>query len=192
MLYPNNIKKKQQNKLDNHANRGIDLENLIEEANAYYRENDIAYIYKKPTPIGVVKVKYNKRGKKIEDAYFKMPSTLDFNGLYKGRYIEFDAKVTNLKTSFPLSNIHDHQLEHIKNIYRHKGIVFLIIMINAKYYILMGKDIIEFISNETRKSIPYDYILEKGYEVTYNYAKGLDYLKIIDLFLGDDGFEETN
>ena len=44
-----------------------------------------------------------------------MPSTLDFNGIYQGKYIEFDAKETNNKTSFPLSNVHPHQIKHIRN-----------------------------------------------------------------------------
>ena len=94
----------------------MDLETIIEETNIYYREKNIAFIYKKPTPIGVVKVKYNNRGKKIEDAYFKMPSTLDFNGLYKGKYIEFDAKVTSSKTAFPISNVHQHQIKQQREI----------------------------------------------------------------------------
>jgi len=189
MIYPNNIKKNY-TKNDNHANRGMDLETIIEEANIYYRQQDIAHIYKKPTPIGVVKVKYDNRGKKIEDAYFKMPSTLDFNGLYKGRYIEFDAKVTSNKTSFPISNVHPHQIKHIENILRHGGIVFLIIMMNNRYFLLMGSIFLEFLKNNTRKSIPFEYLCENAYELTYNYAKGLEYLKIINLILGDDDSEK--
>ena len=50
----------------------------------------------------------------IKEAYFNEPSTLDYTGIYKNKYIEFDAKETKSKTSFPLSNIHSHQLEHIK------------------------------------------------------------------------------
>ena len=36
-------------------------------------------------------------------------------------------KETKNKTSFPLNNIHDHQVEHMKNAFLQKGIVFLII-----------------------------------------------------------------
>lgn len=188
MLYPNNIKKNYRKK-DNHANRGMNLEAIITDANEYYINNDIAYIYKKPTPIGVVKVNYSN-DKKIEEAYFKEQSTLDFNGIYKGFYIEFDAKETKNKTSFPLSNIHQHQLNHIKNIYNHFGIVFLIISINNNYYVLMGKDIIDFIENNTRKSIPYEYIEKHGYRINYNYLRGLDYLKVIDIILESDESEK--
>ena len=104
-----------------------------------------------------------------------MPSTLDFNGIYKGKYIEFDAKETNNKTSFPISNVHDHQIKHIRNIYKHGGIVFLIISMNNKYFILMGKDFIDFIDNNERKSIPYEYIKNNAIEVNMT-LKGLDYL----------------
>lgn len=183
MNYPNKINKTYKKNIE-YGNRGMDLEKIIEEANKYYRDNNIAYIYKKPTPIGVVKVSYKNNDKRITDAFYKTPSTLDFNGLYKGKYIEFDAKVTQKKTSFPLNNIHHHQIEHIKNIYNHHGIVFLIIAINNEYYLLPGIYIIDFINNETRKSIPYSYIKENGYLLKYNYIKGLDYINIIDILIG--------
>lgn len=182
MLYPNNINKIYKKEVS-YKNRGMDLEYIIEQANIYYRDNDIAYIYKKPTPIKVVKTNYNSSGKRIIDAFYEMPSTLDFNGLYKGKYIEFDAKETNNKTSFPINNVHDHQIKHIKNIYKHGGIVFLIISMNNKYYVLWGKDFIDFITNETRKSIPFEYIKSKGKEITLS-LRGLDYLKIIDEYIG--------
>lgn len=182
MLYPNNIKK-QYSKITNYSNRGMDLEYLIEKMNEYYIENDIAYIYKKPTPIGVVKVSYNSKGKRIQDGFYKMPSTLDFNGLYKGYYIEFDAKETQNQTAFPLSNIHDHQIKHIKNINNHGGIVFLIIMINDKYFLLMGSTLLDFIKKKERKSIPYSFLEENAYPVSLS-LKGLDYLKVIDKLIG--------
>ena len=52
MQYPNKIKKKTE-KVINYSNRGMNLENLINESNEYYVEKDIALIYKKPTPIGI-------------------------------------------------------------------------------------------------------------------------------------------
>lgn len=183
MEYPNKIKKNY-TKMTTYGNRGMDLEAIIEEANVYYRENDIAYIYKKPTPIGVVNVTYQNGSRRIKDAFYKTPSTLDFNGLYKGKYVEFDAKETNNKTSLPLANIHEHQLTHIKNIDAHGGIVFLIIQINSEYYLLNGKDVLEFICQQTRKSIPYSYIKDKGYALQYNYIKGLDYIHIVDILIG--------
>ena len=178
MKYPNNIQKNFKKEI-NYKNRGMNLEGLINEACKYYLEHDLAIIYKKPTPIGVVDVDY-KKGAIIKKAYFKEPSTLDYNGIYKGKYVEFDAKECQSKTSFPLNNIHEHQLNHIKKIIRHGGIAFLIISMNQGYYLFKGEDLIIFLKTHTRKSIPYQVILEKGYPLKINYNIGIDYLKGID------------
>ena len=182
MLYPNNIKKTYKKEIS-HKNRGMSLEYLIEQENTYYRDNDIAYIYKKPTPIRVVKTEYCSYGKRITDAFYEMPSTLDFNGIYQGKYIEFDAKETNSKTSFPITNIHPHQIDHIKNVIRHQGIVFLIIRFNYhnKTYLLPGNNLIEFLNTNERKSIPLEYFQNNCKEIILKYRPRLDYLKIIDI-----------
>jgi len=178
MKYPGLINKSYK-KTINYKNRGMDLENLINEACKYYLNNDIAVIYKKPTPIGVIDVDY-KNGAQINKAYFKEPSTLDYNGLYKGKYIEFDAKECNSNTSFPIKNIHEHQLKHLKKIINHGGIAFLIIAMNNSYYLFKGEDLLEFIKVETRKSIPFNIIDSKGYKLNYNYNIGLDYIEGIN------------
>ncbi len=175
MNYPNNIKKNTIKKTVTYGNRGMNLESIINQANEYYIEQDLAIIYKKPTPIGISKFDYTT--KKITEAFFKEQSTLDYNGIYKGKYIEFDAKETKNKTSFPLNNIHEHQIKHMKNILNHGGICFLIIAINERFYMLSAKKIFTFLKNNERKSIPYIYIQENGFEITYNYLKGLDYIK---------------
>ncbi len=190
MKYPNNIKKNYKKEIS-YKNRGMDLENLINEACKYYLEHDLAIIYKKPTPIGVVDVDY-KNGAVISKAYFKEPSTLDYNGIYKGVYIEFDAKECQAKTSFPLHNIHSHQISHIKNIIRHGGIAFLIIYMNGCYYLFKGTDLIQFICENKRKSIPYSIIKKLGYPLLFRYNIGIDYLKGIDeAYKGDGYFEDT-
>lgn len=180
MNYPNKIKKIYHKEI-NYANRGMDLEKMINETNQYYLDQNIALIYKKPTPIGVVHVSYENNKQIIDKAYFAEPSTLDYNGLYKGKYIEFDAKNTESKTSFPLSNVHLHQINHIRKVIEHKGIVFLIIKINNLIYLLNGLDFINFLDNFKRKSIPISYIKEKGFLLEYKYNKGIDYLKYVNL-----------
>ena len=88
---------------------------------------------------------------------------------------ESNTEQTNNKTSFPISNVHEHQIKHIRNIYKHGGIVFLIISMNNKYFMLMGKDFIDYIDNNERKSIPYEYIKNNAIEVNMT-LRGLDYL----------------
>lgn len=179
MNYPGQVKKTY-HKPTIYANRGMDLEDELNISNEYYLENDIALIYKKPTPIGVAEVSYSEKGKVIDKAFFKEQSTLDYNGLYKGKYIEYEAKVTTSKTSFPLNNIHPHQINHIRSVLKHKGIVFLVIKINNLTYVLKGSDFIDYIDKNERKSIPYDFIKDKGFLIKYSYNPPLDYLKIID------------
>lgn len=177
MLYPGSIKKEYKRNIP-HKNRGMKLENLINQTNEYYIDNDIAIIYKKPTPILVCQVDYKKN--KILEGYYKTPSTLDYNGIYKGKYIDFDAKETLNKTSFPLANLHKHQLEHMKKVINHGGISFLIIKINNLYYLLDGIKIIDFINSNNRKSIPYNYIKNNGLEIKEGINPALDYIKVID------------
>ncbi len=180
MQYPNNIKKEFTKLNVSHKNRGMNLENEINASNEYYRNKDRALIFKKPTPIGVVDVSYGNHRKTIEKAYFKEQSTLDYNGLYRGKYIEFDAKETLNKTAFPLSNVHEHQTLQIRNVIKHGGIVFLIIRMNNINYLLTGEDYIFYIDNEDRKSISYKYIEEKAYVIKEAYQPRLDYLSIVD------------
>ena len=163
-----------------YANRGMGLESDINLTNEYYIKEKKAYIYKKPTPIKISKVDYSRS--KIVEAFFDTQSTLDYNGIYKGKYIEFDAKETNNKTSFPLANIHNHQIEHIKNILSQSGVVFLIVRFNLidKNYLLMGKDLIDFIESNDRKSIPIDYFEDKAYNLEVKYIPRLDYLKVLE------------
>lgn len=168
---------------NNYANRGMILESDINETNKYYLIHNIALIYKKPTPIKVVRVEYPKNV--IREAYFNEPSTLDYNGIYKGRYIEFDAKETQNKTSFPISNIHNHQIEHIKKVLYFDGIPFLIVRFTLlnETYILLGRDLITFMDSNNRKSIPIEYFRKNGFLLELKYTPRLDYIKIIDNFI---------
>jgi len=179
MEYPNKIKKGITRTI-NYSNRGMDLEGLINETNEYYVEEDIALIYKKPTPIGISEAVYTEHGRIIKNGYFKSPSTLDYNGIYRGHYIEFEAKETQNKTSFPLANFHEHQLSYIRKVLKHGGICFVILKMNGFVHLLQGEDLIQFLDTNDRKSIPYSYIEEYGYKIPEKYNPTLDYLKIVD------------
>lgn len=180
--YPNNIKKTNTVKVNNYGNRGMTLEFDLNETNNYYLEKDIAVIYKKPTPIQVVETNFEK----ITKAYFKQPSTTDYNGIYKGYYIDFEAKETTSKTSFPLSNIHKHQIIHLKRIVKHGGIGFLIVRFTMldKTYLLFAKDFIKYCETTNKKSIPISYFEESGYEIILKLNPRLDYLEIVDKYGG--------
>ena len=173
-------KDKKINKVKTFGNRGMTLEDDLNLTNNYYLEKNIAVIHKKPTPIQVIKTSLNK----ITLAYFKEPSTTDYNGLYKGKYIDFEAKETNLEY-FPLSNILEHQIKHLETIYNMGGISFIIVRF-CKHenitFLLETKYILSFINNNSRKSIPYLYFLENGYEITFKNNLFLDYIEVINKF----------
>ena len=165
----------------NYSNRGMFLENIINESNTYYNSIDACLIYKKPTPIKVLNVSYpTNKSHLIDKAVYSSISTLDYNGIYKGKYIEFDAKECHNKTSFPISNIKPHQLDHIKKVILQKGVVFIIIYMNNEFYLLKGEDIIEYINSCDKKSIGFDYLKEKGYKITESYLPRLKYLDAVD------------
>ena len=169
------------------ANLGMDLENLINESNQYYLANDIAVIHKKPTPIQIVKVDYPSREKAvITEAYYKTPSTTDYNGIYKGKYIDFDVKENHNKTSFPLANIHPHQVEHLRMVEKHGGIGFMIITFNHyhEYFLVPIHLILEYwdkaYKKDERKSIPYEAFKRECHIIKEGYLPRLDYLKVLD------------
>ena len=163
-------------------NRGMDLEGDINLSNEYYRDHDLCLITKRPTPINVVKVDYSK-GAIITNAYFEKQSTTDYNGVYRGKYIDFEAKSTKSKTSFPLANIPKQQIEHLKKVIAHGGIAFFIIEFvnnNEDTYLLDAKYIISFYEERKRASIPLEDIKKHGDLIKRGYAPRLDYLLVIE------------
>ena len=188
------IKRTSQRHIVNKANLGMDLEGIINESNEYYLNNDIAVIHKKPTPVQIVKVDYPMRSKAvITEAYYKTPSTTDYNGIYKGKYIDFEAKENHNKTAFPLANIHPHQIEHLKAITKHGGIGFLIIAWNKfeEYYLVPLPLVLRYWNAakdaDGRKSIPYEAIKKEAYPIKEGYLPRLNYLKVVDeVFLKDE------
>ena len=187
MNYPNGLNNRKMRKTTIYSNRGMTLENDINVSNEYYIETDKAYIYKKPTPIKITKVDYPSRDKAvIKEAFFTVPSTTDYNGIYKGKYIDFEAKETKSKTSFSLNNIHSHQIKHLNNIINHNGIAFLIVRFSSlnETYLLMANDLIDFVNNKARKSIPLSYFKDKGYILKDGYNLRINYLDIVDQIIG--------
>jgi len=181
--YPNGNHKASVKELNSHARRGMSLEDDLNSTNQYYRDNNIAIVYKKPTPITIVNVDYPKRSAaKITEAYFQLPSTTDYNGIYKGNYIDFEAKQTQNKTSFPLSMIHQHQIDHLQSIINHGGIAFLIVRFTAydETYFVKAIDFINKINEHEALSIKYEWFKENGILIKYNYKIKVDYINCLN------------
>lgn len=104
--------------------RGSGLEDLINRTNESYREKGLALIQKVPTPITPIKI--DKENRHITLAYFDQKSTVDYIGVVQGIPVCFDAKECHTDT-FPLANIHEHQVQFMEDFERQEGLSFLII-----------------------------------------------------------------
>ena len=185
MNYPNGINKKHTNHEITFGNRGMGLESDLNSTNDYYASLDKAYIYKKPTPIKITKVDYPSRDKAvITQAFFTVPSTTDYNGIYKGKYIDFEAKSTNLK-SLPFKNISKHQIEHLNKVVSHGGIAFFIINFRTlkETYFLPFEELQQFLQSTNRKSISVNTIKKKGQLIKGTIFIPINYVECLDLYL---------
>lgn len=166
-----------------HIGRGMSLEDDINASNEYYLETKRACIHKKPTPIQVVRVDYPSRAHaKICEAYYKVPSTTDYNGVYKARAIDFEAKQTKNKGGFPFQLIHAHQIKHMKEVLYHGGISFVILRFTSynETYLIDGKEMIEAYENPNLKSLSYKKAKEIGILIEEGYIPRLKYLDAVD------------
>jgi Penicillin-binding protein-related factor A, putative recombinase len=115
--------------------RGSTLEDLINRTNEIYLENGLALIQKIPTPITPVNI--DKESRHITLAYFGQKSTVDYIGAVQGIPVCFDAKECAVDT-FALQNIHEHQVEFMRQFEKQGGIAFFIIYYTHKdlfYYL---------------------------------------------------------
>ncbi|PLT34908.1 Holliday junction resolvase RecU [Bacillus sp. V5-8f] len=172
-----------------YSNRGKTLEDDLNESNQYYLSNGIAVIHKKPVPIQIVDVHYPKRSAAvIKEAYFKQASTTDYNGVYKGRYIDFEAKETANPTSFPLKNFHQHQIEHMKSVVNQGGIAFVIMKftVEEETFLMQLEDLSKFwnrMLSGGRKSITKAEVESCSIMIPLGFQPRIDYIKAIDSIL---------
>ena len=119
--------------------RGSTLEDLINQTNEIYRKNELSLIQKIPTPITPINI--DKVSRHITLAYFDKKSTVDYIGVAQGVAICFDAKECE-KDTFPLANIHPHQLKFMEDFEKQSGISFFVIYFShyKKYYYLSFKE----------------------------------------------------
>lgn len=115
--------------------RGSALEDLINMTNEKYKEKGLALIQKIPTPIKPIEISETTRH--ITLAYFDKKSTVDYIGVVQGVPVCFDVKECK-EDRFPLSNIHDHQMEFMSDFEKQNGIAFIIIAythVDKNYYL---------------------------------------------------------
>ena len=115
--------------------RGSTLEDLVNRTNEQYREKGLALVQKIPTPITPVRM--DKENRHITLAYFDQRSTVDYIGAVQGIPVCFDAKECGAQT-FPLANIHPHQVKFMEDFEKQNGVAFFLIFfsqLNLFYYL---------------------------------------------------------
>ena len=156
--------------------RGSALEEFVNQTNDRYSEMGLALIQKIPTPITPIKI--DKEQRHITLAYFDKASTVDYIGAVQGIPVCFDAKECKTDT-FPLQNVHDHQVEFMEKFEKQDGVAFLLIHFTNRdtvYYMKFDelKVFWDRALNGGRKSIRFEeldneYFLEiqKGFFIPY-------------------------
>ncbi len=127
--------------------RGSVLEELINRTNDQYRSKGLALIQKIPTPITPIEI--DKEQRHITMAFFEQKSTVDYIGAVQGIPVCFDAK--ECKTDhFPLANIHEHQIEFMKDFEKQGGISFLLLFFsgNNRYYYMRYSELLTFLERK--------------------------------------------
>jgi len=163
--------------MEKSRNFGLDFEGLIDKSNAFYSESKIAFIYKKPTPIKIIKVDKNK----IVDAVFEKKSTTDYNGIYNGYHIDFEAKSTVSEKFNLSSNIPQHQLDHLQNVTKSGGITFVLILFKSHNKIFLVP--FENLSNVKKSYLGLEDCFDIGFEIEESLNPSIDYLKVVDLII---------
>lgn len=146
--------------------RGSTLEDLLNHTNDRYREKKLALIQKVPTPITPVSIE--KESRHITLAYFDQKSTVDYIGVVQGIPICFDAKECAVNT-FPLQNVHEHQIAFMKEFEEQGGVAFIILSFTSldEIYYVPFDDLYRFwqrMEAGGRKSFTYDE-LDHSYRV---------------------------
>ncbi|MGG5806925.1 Holliday junction resolvase RecU [Bacillus mycoides] len=164
------------------GNRGMAFEKLINLSNEMYQRGRVALINKRPTPVKVLKMVYDR----VKDGYYESKSTVDYDGVYKGRAIAFEAKSTNEINRFDLKNIARHQLDYLEKAEKMGAICFFLIGFSKdKSVFLVPLSVIQAYVRMSqqpkgKKSIPRADFDIYGYLADQTERAPVDYLQYID------------
>lgn len=160
--------------------RGSTLEELVNRTNEQYKEKGLALIQKIPTPITPVRI--DKEHRHITLGYFEQKSTVDYIGAVQGIPVCFDAKECNAKT-FPLANVHEHQVAFMKAFEKQGGVAFLLVFYtreNLIYYLTLAELLTYWERRErggrksfTRDELNPDFFLQSKNGILVPYLEGL-------------------
>lgn len=83
----------------------------------------MALINKRPTPVKVLK----RKGGRVLTGFYGVKSTVDYDGVYKGRAVAFEVKSKEKDTRFDLKNIAQYPLDYLEKVEKMGAICFFLI-----------------------------------------------------------------
>lgn len=163
----------------NGQNRGMLLETIINQTNSFYMQNKICLVHKKNLDIKFKGVSVQNKKLITKSARIINKSTVDYYGIWDGKFLAFEAKSTENK-NFSLSNIKKHQIEYLSLIEAFKGTAFWIIYFKLQNVFIMirHRDLITNIKN--KKTLKFSEALKIGFEMQLNFPGVLNYIDIIN------------
>ena len=165
--------------------RGSELEEIVNLTNEKYREKKLALIQKIPTPIKPIQI--DKATRHITLAYFDQRSTVDYIGTVQGIPVCFDAKECAVKT-FPLQNIHPHQIAFMSEFENQGGVAFIILSYTSEdeiYYIPFDViyDFWRRMEDGGRKSFTYEEVISRAWKIRSHRDMLVHYLEQLQMDL---------
>jgi recombination protein U len=161
--------------------RGMAFENLLEYTNTIYANKGKAVISKRATPMKIIS-KTRMPGQHI--CVFDKKSTVDYDGVYQGHSIQFEAKSTQEKR-FPLDMITKDQVAFLNKAEEQGAICFVLVELRAlnTVFLVPNKMLQKYVKDAQsggRKSIPLDEMEVYAWLVESKNGYPLDYLSVVD------------
>jgi len=166
-----------------YENRGMAFEHLVNIKCRMYKSVNVGVFNKRPTPVKVLKT--NKLGEITKSAWGSK-STVDYDGVYKGRAVYIKAKSTKETKRFPLDNISRHQIDYLRDTQAQRAICFFLIEFRTDHIIyfvpvkLVAKYYEAILYDSGRKSIPREEFEKHAYVVERTDRALVDYLVHVD------------
>ncbi|QJG66983.1 Holliday junction resolvase RecU [Mycoplasma phocoenae] len=156
-------------------NKGMLLESIINKSNDNYFRNQIAYVQKKNLDIKFKKVLKNSGNLTLEGANIFSKSTVDYYGIYNGKFLAFEAKECN-ESPLLFQNLKKHQMRYLELIEYFGGFAFYIILFKKEslFFLIKATDLHKFFQN--KKSLKIEDCVEIGQQIDLIFPGILNYI----------------
>ena len=164
--------------MKNYSNKGMFLESVIERTANHFKKNKICWICKRDVPMKIYRINKSDVSAKLQSK-----GLTDYYGLFNGYYFDFEAKQTE-EEKFKLSNLKEHQYNHLLDILDFHGISFLIVyfVMYDEYYIINSSVLKKFFENNI-KTITIEQVRQIGYKVEFIFPGILEIDKYLNIVI---------